>query len=55
MAYAEKNRSFTVIKSIAIEFLPAKQMGMDVNTIIGDFMASWNSQSIELPSSDDPT
>ena len=36
----KKNRSFTVIKSIAIEFVPAKQVGMDVNTIIGDVMAS---------------
>ena len=51
----KKNRSFTVIKSIAIEFVPAKQVGMDVNTIIGDGMASRNSQSIELSSSDDPT
>ena len=51
----EKNRSFTVIKSIAIEFVPAKQVGMDVNTIIGDVMASRYSQSIELSSSDDPT
>ena len=51
----KKNRSFTVIKSIAIEFVPAKQVGMDVNTIIGDVMASRNSQSIELSSSDDPT
>ena len=42
----KKNRSFTVIKSIAIEFVPAKQVGMDVNTIIGDVMASRNSQSI---------
>ena len=49
------NRSFTVIKSIAIEFVPAKQVGMDVNTIIGDVMASRNSQSIELSSCDDPT
>ena len=32
----KKNRSFPVIKSIAIEFVPAKQVGMDVNTIIGD-------------------
>ena len=40
MADVEKiNRSFTVIKSIAIEFVPAKQVGMDVNTIIGDDMA----------------
>ena len=46
MADAEKkNRSFTVIKSIAIEFVPAKQVGMDANTIIGDVMASRNSQS----------
>ena len=42
----KKNRSFTEIKSIAIEFVPAKQVGMDVNTIIGDVMASQNSQSI---------
>ena len=56
MADAEKkNRSFTVIKSIAIEFVPARQVGMDVNTIIGDIMASRNSQSIELSSCDDPT
>ena len=40
-----------MIKSIAIEFVPAKQVGMDVNTIIGDGMASRNSQSIELSSS----
>ena len=46
----KKNRSFTVIKSIAIEFVPAKQVGMDVNTIIVDVMASRNSQSIELSS-----
>ena len=51
----KKNRSFTVIKSIAIEFVPAEQVGLDVNTIIGDVMASRNSQSIELSSSDDPT
>ena len=51
----KKNRSFTVIKSIAIEFVPAKQVGLDVNTIIGDVMALRNSQSIELSSSDDPT
>ena len=51
----KKNWSFTVIKSIAIEFVPAKQVGLDVNTIIGDVMASWNSQSIELSGSDDPT
>ena len=43
----EKNRSFTVIKSIAIE--------LDVNTIIGDVMRSQNSQSIQLLSSNDPT
>ena len=51
----KKNRSFTVIKSIAIEFVPVKQVGMDVNTIIWDVMASRYSQSIELSSSDDPT
>ena len=50
-----KNRSFTVIESIAIEFVPGKQVGMDVNTIIGDVVASRNSQNIELSSSDDPT
>ena len=44
----KKNRSFTVIKSIAIEFVPVKQVGMGVNTIIGDGMASRNSQNIEL-------
>ena len=44
-----------MIKLIAIEFVPAKQVGMDVNTIIGDVMASRNSQSIELSNSDDPT
>ena len=44
-----------MIKSIAIEFVPAKQVGMDVNTVIGDVMASRYSQSIELSSSDDPT
>ena len=44
-----------MIKLIAIEFVLGKQVGMDVNTIIGDFMASRNSQSIELSSSDDPT
>ena len=48
-------RSFMVIKSIAIEFVPAMQVGLDVNTIIGDVMASRNSQSTELSSSDDPT
>ena len=53
--WEKKNRSFTVIKSIAIEFVPAKQVGMDVNTIIGDVMAPRNSQSIELSSCDDPT
>ena len=52
---AKKNRSFTVIKSIAIEFVPAMQVGLDVNTIIGDEVASRNSQSTELLSSDDPT
>ena len=55
VADAEKKKSFTVIKSIAIEFVPAMQVGMDVNTIIGDVMASRNSQSIELSSCDDPT
>ena len=44
-----------MIKSIAIEFVPAKQVGMDENTIIGDVMASGNSQSIELSSCDDLT
>ena len=53
--WEKKNRTFTVIKSIAIAFLPVKQVGMDVNTIIGDVMASRNSQSIKLSSSDDPT
>ena len=51
----KKNGSFTVIKSIAIEFVAAMQVGLDVNTIIGDIMASRNSQSTELSSSDDPT
>ena len=51
----KKNRSFTVIKSIAIEFVPTKQVGLDVNTIIGDVMASRISQSIELSSGDDLT
>ena len=51
----KKNRSITVIKSIAIEFVPAKQVGLDVNTIIVDVMALRNSQSVELSSSDDPT
>ena len=51
----KKNRSFTVIESNAIECVPAKQVGMDVNTIIGDVMASRCSQSIELSSCDDPT
>ena len=51
----EKNRSFAVIKSIAIEFLQAKQVVLDVYTIIEDVMAPRNSQSIELSSSDDPT
>ena len=46
-----KNRSFMVIESIAFEFLPAKQMGLEVNTMIG----SRNTKSIELSSSDDPT
>ena len=56
MADAEKKkRSFTVIKSIAIEFVPTKQVGLDVNTIIGDVMASRNSQSIELSSRNDLT
>ena len=44
-----------MIKSNAIEFLQAKQVVLDVNTIIGDVMALRNSQSIELSSSDDPT
>ena len=44
-----------MIKSIAIEFAPVKQVGLDVDTIIGDVMALQNSQSIELSSSDDPT
>ena len=43
------------LKSIAIESVPAKQVGMDVNTIIGDVVASRNSQTIELSSGDDPT
>ena len=51
----QKNWSFTVIKSIAIEFVPAMQVGLGVNTIIGDVMAPQNSQSAELLSSDDPT
>ena len=55
VAEAEKNRSFTTIKSIAIEFVPAKRVELDVNTIIGDLMATRNSQSIGLSSSDDPT
>ena len=55
MADAEKNPSFTVIKSIAIEFVPTKQVGLSVNTIIGEVMASRNSQSIELSSGDDVT
>ena len=38
-----------------MEFVPVKQVGMDVNTIIRDVMASRNSQSIELSSSNDPT
>ena len=49
VADTEKKRSFAVIKSIAIDFVPAKQVRLDVNTIIGDVMGSWNSQSIELP------
>ena len=44
-----------VIKSIAIEFVPVKQVGLDVNTIIGDVTASRNSQSFQLSSSNDPT
>ena len=33
-----QNRSFMVIKSIEVEFLPAKYMGLVVNTINGDVM-----------------
>ena len=46
----KKNRSFMLIKLFAIEFVPAMQVGLDVNTIIGDVMASRNSQSTELSS-----
>ena len=52
---AEKNRSFTVIELIASEFLPDKQVGLVVYTMIGNIMGSRNSKSIELWSSDDPT
>ena len=41
-----------VIKSIAIEFVPAR---LEVNTIIGDVMGWRNCKSMELSSSDDPT
>ena len=45
-----------VIKSIAIESVPtSKQVGPDVNMIIRDVMGWWNSESIELSSSDYPT
>ena len=40
-----------VIKSIAIEFVPA----LEVNSIIGDVRGWRNSKSIELLSSDDLT
>ena len=52
---AEKNRSFMVIKSIANEFVPAKQVGLEVDTIIGDVMGSRNNKSIQLSSINDPT
>ena len=39
----KKNRSFMVIKWIAIDFLPAKQVGLEVNTSIRDVMGSQNS------------
>ena len=55
VADVEKNLSFMVIKPIAIAFVPVKQVGLDVNIIIGDIMGSRNSQSIELSSSDDRT
>ena len=33
----------------------SKQVGMEVNTIIGDVMGWKNSKTLELSSSDDPT
>ena len=43
-----KNQSFTVIKSTTIEFVPAKQVGLGVNTIIGDgFMEQSEHQDVE--------
>ena len=48
VANAEKNRFFTVIKSIAIVFVPAKQVGLDGNIISGDIMVSRNSQSCRV-------
>ena len=50
-----KNQFFMVIKSIAIGFIPAKQVGLKVNTVIGDAMDSQNSNRIEQLSSDDVT
>ena len=41
-----KYRSFTVIKSIAIEILQAKAVGLKVNIIIGDGMGLRSSKSI---------
>ena len=55
MADAERKRSFAVIKSISIQFVPAKQVGLDLNTIFGNVMAFWNSQGIKLSSREDPT
>ena len=48
-------QSFMVIKSIAIRLCTSKQVGLRVNTIIGDVMGWQNSKSIELSSSDDLT
>ena len=36
-----------MIKSIPIEFVEAQQVGLEVNTIIGNVMGWWNSKSIE--------
>ena len=44
-----------MIKSIAIQFLPAKQVGLEVNTIILDLTGSRNCKSLELSSSNGPT
>ena len=38
-----------------IEFMPAKQVVLEVNTVIGDVIGSRKSKSIKLLSSDDLT